>query len=449
MKTTERLADLVVDTTYKNLPTEAVRKGKECILDTLGCMLAGSKSAEGSIMLDYARELGGKQQASIVGFDRKTNIHVAALVNGTLGHSLDFDDAQDSLMGHPSTVVLPAVFALGEKMKSPGKSILEAFIVGFEVACKIGKAVNPELYRNGWHSTNAIGVLGATAAAAKLSGLNSDQVAAALGIAASLSGGLRANFGTMTKPFHAGKAAENAVVASRLAAGGLTASGQILEADNGFCATFSGKYDLSKIVNGFADPLEIISPGVRLKPYPSCLETHSIIEATLSIVEEYGIGVEDVDSVECKIAPLALNILIHQNPQNHLQGKFSAQYAVATALVYRKASLEQFTDKAVQDPDVQGIIKKISVLADPELEQTMQSAIVMIKLLDGRQYTKRVDITTGHPQKPMFLDKIIDKYKDCAALVISENNIERSISEVLDLENKSNLSRLMALLRVD
>jgi 2-methylcitrate dehydratase PrpD len=218
MITTKKLADVIVDTTYEKIPAEAVRKGKECILDTLGCMLAGCKSTEGSIMLKYAEGIEGRQEASIVGFGLKTNSHVAALVNGTLGHALDFDDAQDSLMGHPSTVIFPTVLALGETMKSSGKAILEAFLIGFEVACKIGKGTNPHLYNNGWHSTNAIGVLGATAAAAKLSGFDSARTAVALGIAASLAGGLRANFGTMTKPFHAGQAAENAIVANHLAA---------------------------------------------------------------------------------------------------------------------------------------------------------------------------------------------------------------------------------------
>jgi 2-methylcitrate dehydratase PrpD len=443
---TKRLAELSMGIQYRDLPEEAISKGKECILDTLGCMLAGCKSAEGAIMLKYAEGLGGKQEAHIIGFGRKTNVQIAALVNGTLGHSLDFDDAQDSLMGHPSTVVLPAVLALGEKMRSPGKTILEAFIVGFEVACKIGKAVNPQLYSNGWHATSVVGVLGATAAAAKLSGFDTAKTVIALGIAASLSSGLRENFGTMTKPFHAGKAAENAIVATRLAASNFTASERILEAKNGFCETFSGKYDLDKIVEGFANPLEIVLPGVRLKPYPSCLETHSVIEATLFIVDAHGIQPENVESVECRIAPLALDILIHHNPQNHLEGKFSAQYAAATALVYRKASLEQFTDRAVQNPTVQDMIKKIAVVGDPAMEKTMQSAVVTIKLLDGREYTKRVDITTGHPQNPMFLDQIIDKYRGCAASIINEDNVERSINEVLSFENMRNLSRLMTLI---
>ena len=397
-------------------------------------------------MQRYSEETGGNPDATIIGFDRKTTAPLAALVNGTFAHALDFDDSNDSLMGHPSGVILATVLALGEKLVSSGEAILESFVIGWEVACKIGKGVNPQLYRNGWHSTNVIGVLGATAAAAKLLGFGPDQTAVALGIAASLSSGLRANFGTMTKPFHAGKAAENAIVAVHLTSLGFTASSQILESDNGFCQVFSGKYDLARTISDFANPWEIVSPGPRVKPYPSCLETHSIIEATLSTVQSQEILPEDVESVECRIAPLAANILIHQKPLNQLQGKFSAQYAVATALVYRKASLDEFSDKAVQNPVVQSVIKKVAVIPDPDLEQHMQSAIVTIRLHDGRRYTKRVDDALGHPENPMFLDQIIDKYKNCAVGTISEDNIERSINEILDFEKVKNLGRLLTLL---
>jgi 2-methylcitrate dehydratase PrpD len=443
---TKTLAELCVGMRYRDLPAEALRKGKECILDTLGCMLAGCVGEEGALMLRYAEEIGGNPEATIVGFGRRVNTPVAALVNGTLGHALDFDDAQDSMMGHPSVAVLPAVLAVGEKMGSSGVAILEAFMVGFEVACKVGKGVNPQLYKNGWHATSVIGVLGATAAAGKLLGLDATQTASALGLAASLSGGLRENFGTMTKPLHAGIANEKAVVATRLVKSGFTASMRILEAKNGFCTAFSGKYDLDKILDGFADPLEIVSPGVRLKPYPSCLETHSIIEAALFLTESHDISPQDIESVECGIAPLAADILIHHNPQTGLEGKFSAQYAAAAALVYRKASLEQFTDKAVQDPGARAMIRKVKAVVHPELEKNMQSAIVTIRLRDGREYTDRVDITTGHPQKPMLPDQIMDKYRSCAGGVMSESNIEESINKVLNLEKMNNLSRLIALI---
>lgn len=446
MKTTKRLADLSIGIRYRDIPEEAIQSGKECILDTLGCMLAGCKTEEGTIMLKYAEETGGNPEATIAGFGRRVNTPLAALVNGTLGHALDFDDAHDSIMGHPSVVVLPAVLAVGEKMGSSGEAALEAFIAGFEVACKIGKGVNPQLYRNGWHATSAIGSLGATVAAARLLGLDPSGTASALGIAASLSSGLRGNFGTMTKSLHAGKAAENAVVAARLVKGGFTASEEIIEAKSGFCAAFAGKYDLNKILDGFANPLEIISPGVRLKPYPSCLETHSIIEATLLLTESHDIQPEDVESVECGLAPLALDILIHNNPQTGLEGKFSAQYAVTAAMVYRRASLEEFSDKAVQDAKAQAMIRKVNVVAHPEMEKTIQSSVVTIRLRDGRAYAKHVDITTGHPQKPMSLDQIMAKYRNCAGSIISVSNIEASIDKVLGFEKMRNLDQLMTLI---
>ena len=444
--TTKRLADLSTRIFYKDLPQEAVYKGKECILDTLGCMLRGCKEAEASILLKYVEEAGGRPEATIVGFGQKTSATHAALVNGTLGHALDFDDSQHSLMGHPSVVILPAALSLGEKMRSSGEAILEAFVIGYEVACKIAKGVNPQLYNQGWHATSVIGTLGAAAAAGKLLRLTTDEMASALGLAASQSCGLRENFGTMTKPFHAGKGAENGVLSALLVKNGFTASQRILEARRGFCGTFAGQYDLNRILDNFGNPFDIVSPGVHLKPYPSCLETHSIIESTLFLVESYDIHSEDVESVECGIAPLALDILIHTTPQTGLQGKFSAQYAVTTVLIYRKASLEQFTDKAVRDPRVQAMIQKVKVVAHPDMEKTPQSSMVKIRLKDGQEFIKRVDVTTGHPEKPMSLSQIIDKYRSCSESMISKDKTEESIHKILNFERMSDMGELMVLI---
>jgi len=442
---TERLADLSVRIRYADLPQEVVSKGKECILDTLGCMLAGCKGAEAAILLKYMEEAGGRREATIIGFGKKTNAPNAALVNGTLGHVLDFDDSQHSLMGHPSVVILPVVLSLGEKMKSSGEAILEAFILGFEVTCKLGRGLNPALYNNGWHATSVIGSLGASVAAGKLLGLDPGKMASGLGLSASLASGLRENFGTMTKPLHAGKAAENGVLSALLVKNGFTASPQILEAKRGFSATFSGQYDLNRVFESFGNPFEIVSPGVHLKPYPSCLETHSIIEATLFLVESNDIHPEDVESVECGIAPLAVDILIHRNPQTGLQGKFSAPYAVTTALLHRKASLEQFTDQAVRDVRAQAMNQKVNVVAHPEMEKSVQSAIITIRLKDGREFTKKVDITTGHPERPMSLKQIVDKYRSCADSVINKDKIERSIEKVLSFEALRDIGELIDL----
>ena len=440
---TKKLADLTVQIRYEDLPPEAVSRAKECILDTLGCMLGGCKGTEAFILLRYIEEAGGRPEATIVGFGKKTSATNAALVNGTLGHALDFDDSQHSLMGHPSVVLLPAVLSLGEKMRRSGEALLEAFIAGFEATCKVARGVNPKLYNHGWHATSVIGTLGAAAAAGRLLGLNSGEMAYALGLSASLSCGLRENFGTMTKPFHAGKAAESGVLSALLVRNGFTASQQILEAKNGFCAAFSGQYDLDRILDDFGQPFEIVSPGVHLKPYPSCLETHSIIEATLFLVEAHDIRPEEVESVECGIAPLAVDILIHKNPQTGLQGKFSAPYAVTTALLHRKASLEQFTDEAVQDANAQAMNQKVHVAAHPEMEKSVQSAIVTIRLKDGREVARRVDRTTGHPEKPMSLNQIIEKYRSCADSVLDKGQIEESIEKVLHLERVSDVGELI------
>ncbi len=443
---TKRLAHLSTGIRYKDLPQEAVEKGKECILDTLGCMLAGCKEAETAIMLKYIEETGGQPEATIVGFGHKTSAPSAALVNGTVAHALDFDDSQQSLMGHPSGVILPAALAAGEKLRSSGEAVLEAFVVGYEAACKVGRGINPQLYNNGWHPTSTIGILGAAMAAAKLLGLDSSRVASALGIAGSLSCGLRENFGTMTKPLHVGKAAENGVISAFLAKDGFTASQHILEAKRGFCATFSGEYDLNRIVDNFGNPFEIVSPGMHLKPYPSCLGTHSIIESTLFLVESYDIHPEDVESVECRISPLAFDMLIHPNPQTGLQGKFSAQYAVVTALLNRKASLEHFTDKEVQDSRAQAMMQKVQVVIHHEMEKPRFSSMVAIRLKDGKEFSKMTDTTTGHPEKPMSLDQIIDKYRSCADSIISKDNIEESIHKILSFEKLSDISGLISII---
>ncbi len=445
METTRKLAELSTRINYDDFPEEAISKAKECILDTLGCILGGCKESEANLMLRYIDEIGGRPEATIIGFGKKTDAPNAALVNGTIGHALDFDDTHHSLMGHPSVVILPAVLAVGEKAGSSGKEFLEAFITGYEVSCKVGRGVNPQLYKNGWHATSVIGILGAAVGAGRLLHLNADQMASLIGISASQSSGLRENFGTMTKPFHAGRASQSAVISSILVKNGFTASKSILEAKNGFCTVFSGKYDLNRIIKDFANPFDIVSPGVHLKPYPSCLETHSIIEATLFISESYNIEVDDVKSVDCEIAPLAFDILIHSNPDTGLEGKFSAQYAIATTLIHKKASLEQFTDEAVQDPKVKEVLKKIKVSINPEFEKSPQTAVVTVYLKDGRVYSKRIDITLGHPERPMSLEQIKVKYISCAEGMIDRESVEKSIDMILNIERLKDIREMIQL----
>jgi 2-methylcitrate dehydratase PrpD len=446
MDATKRLAEFIVEARYQDLPQEAIDKGKERILDTLGCMIAGCGEEIAPILLKHLDMAGGRPEATIIGLGHKTNVTNAALVNGTLGHALDLDDVQVSLNGHPSTVLFPAALSLGEKIHGSGEAVLEAFIIGFEVACKVGRGTNPRLYNNGWHATSVLGILGAASAAGKLLGLGAREMTSALGIAASQSGGLRENFGTMTKPFHAGKAAEGGVLSALLAQNGFTASEHILEAKRGFCATFSVLYDLDKIFDKLGDPLDLISPGVHTKPYPSCLATHPIIDAALSLAESYDIHPEEVESVECWISPTASDMLMHSKPQTGLQGKFSAQYAVTAALIYRKATLEQFTDEKVQDPRAQAMIQKVRVVVHPEIEKDVPPAVVTVRLKDGREFTQRVDIATGSPEKPMSLSQIMEKYRGCAAPILDKSSLEESIDKILHFERLRDVGELIPLI---
>ena len=446
MEVTRKLAEYAVETRYSDLPTVVIEKGKERILDTLGCMIAGCTEVLASLILKYAEETGGRPEATIVGFGHKTNVAKVALVNGTLGHALDFDDTQISFSGHPSTVLLPAALSLGEKMDCSGQAIIEAFLVGFEVACKIGRGVNPSLYNRGWHATSVIGVLGAVVTAGKLIGLNAEEMASALGLAASQACGLKENFGTMTKSLHAGRAAESAVMSALLAKDGFTASQQIFEAKRGFSATFSEENNPDRMLKNLGNPFDIISPGVHTKPYPSCLMTHTIIDATRFLAESHGIRPEEVDSVECGIGPLASEALIHPDPRTGLEGKFSAPYVVAASLLAPKMSLEQFTDEKVRDEKARALMQKVKVTVQPELEGEPPPAVVCIRLRGGREYSRRVDIATGNPEKPMSPDQIIDKYRGCAETMIAPKNIDSSIDMLLHFEQLKNIKELVALI---
>jgi 2-methylcitrate dehydratase PrpD len=448
MGVTLKLAEFAVNTAFEDMPTELIIKGKERVLDTMGCILAGCNEQVGKIILQYIKGIGGIPESTVIGDGYKTSIQNTALANGTIGHALDFDDSQLILIGHGSVVILPAVLAIAEKERISGKKVLEAFLIGFEVACKIGRAVNPKLYNNGWHATSVIGVLGAAAAAGKLLGLDTHKMTSALGIAASQACGLRQNFGTMTKPLHAGKAAESGIISAVLAKHGFTAATNILEAPEGFCSTFSGEYELNKIVDNLGDPYEIISPGVHTKPYPSCLSTFPMIEGTISLAEEHDIKPEDVELVECCVASLPMKALIHNSPKTAIEGKFSAQFVTAISLLDRRVSLDQFTDEKVQDPRTVNLMKKIKKVNHPDFPEFRVSpvttaSIVKIKLKDGREFSKRVDIAKGNPEKPLSKKELEVKFRDCAETIIGRDRVDQSIDMISNLDKIQDINQLI------
>ncbi|HEY7293731.1 MAG TPA: MmgE/PrpD family protein, partial [Dehalococcoidia bacterium] len=328
MEITRGYARFVTETGYERLGDAAVTAAKRAILDTLAVTIAGSVEPAARIALDLVRALGGSLQATVIGADERVSVTQAALVNGVAGHALDYDDVNYSLGGHPSVPLLPAVLALAEQLGAGGREALRAFVLGFEVECKLGRTQGASHYARGWHATSTHGTIGAAAAAAVLLGLTAEQTAMALGIAGSMAAGSRQNFGTMTKPLHPGRAAEAGLTAAMLAQRGFTADESMLEAPLGFIRLFSAAedHDPSVALEKLGEPWEIVSPGIAVKKYPCCYNTHRALDGVLALRDEAGIAAEEVEAVEVRLPVTSAAPLIHPRPQTGLEGKFSMQY---------------------------------------------------------------------------------------------------------------------------
>ncbi len=444
---TEKLAKFVVETSYESLPAEAIRSAKQAIVDCLGCALAGSADEGSKILGEYVKEIGGKPEAGVIGAGFMAPAPDAAWVNGTLAHALDYDDIAMVTGGHPSVALLPAALALGEKLHLSGKDVLLAYIIGFEVMATIGKACTGRHYILGWHCTSTFGSLGAAAIGAKLLKLNLDKTRIAIGIAASLTGGLKQNFGTMTKPLHAGNAARNGVVAATLAQSGFTAVKDILETPMGFCKVFGGgeELDIAGATQDMGQSLQI-SSTLEIKPYPSCRGTHPGIDATLGLSRQEQFDVSDIVEVEVRgSAWIIEGAAIYHSPKTATEGKFSVEYCVARALLDNEVAMKHFTDDKVTEPKIRELISKIKYVPDPEAG-IFTPCEVVVKLKDGRVLSHKVTSLSGDPTSPLSEETLHAKYRDCAVAVLSPQEIERSLEMASNLEGLKDVASLMNIL---
>ena len=330
MEITKALSEYIVKLKFSDLPKDVVEGAKLCFLDWLGVTLSGSKEPLTNILATVAEEQGGKPQATLIGRKKKASLLQAALINGAASHALDFDDVHLGMMGHPSAPVFPAILALGEWKKVSGEQFISAFIAGFEAECRVSSIVYPEHYLCGWHATGTLGHFGAAAACANLLGLNLSQTVYALGIAGTQASGIKQVFGTMCKPFHAGKAAMNGLLSALLAEKGFTSSTDMLEGSKGFSKVFSTRMDPPKALERLGDDYAI--RGVVFKRHASCFETHPAIDAVLALKEEQGLTADQVESIQLDAYTVACDIAGIPAPQTGLQGKFSLAFCVALAL---------------------------------------------------------------------------------------------------------------------
>jgi 2-methylcitrate dehydratase PrpD len=449
----------VATTTYEQIPEEVIELGKKSILDGLGLALAGSRAETGAISRKYVEQIGvcnGK--ATIIGSTQKTSPRFAALVNGISIHADDFDDTQlaaakDRVYGlliHPTVPVLPAIFALAEQRAVSGKEWMLAYHLGAEVECKIAEAISPRHYQDGFHTTGTCGPFGSAAACAKLLKFDLAKTLNAFGLAASQSGGLGENFGTMTKPFQAGHAAESGLVSAELVALGWTAAEQILEADRGFFHAAGGSYNPSAIVDRLGNPWTFASPGVSLKPYPSGSLTHPAMSELARLIDAHKIQAAQVAKVDVGANHNMTTTLLHHQPKTGLEAKFSMEFCMAILLLEHKAGLGQFSDKVVQRPDVQEMIRRINFYVDPEAESAgfdKMTSILKIHLTDGRVITGRADFGKGSPANPLSFEEAAAKFRGCAEFAEwPKTKTENIIAFTKSLEAAPDVSALSPLL---
>ena len=446
---TERIAEFIEQMSYEQLPAAAVEVSKRSILDCLGVALAGCEEDAGRIVSEYAKDTG-KPEAGVIGGGFKTSIDQAAWVNGTKAHALDYDDyfIPDHLTPyHPTVAILPAVLAVGENLHISGKKVLLSYITGFEVEARIAMVCAKQQYDLGWHTTSTLGSIGAAAAIAKMLKLNEEKIRIALGIASSLSGGLRKNFGTMTKPLHAGNAARTGVIAATLAQRGFTADRNILDSPLSFCEVLGGEaeQEVAKMNQGAKAEFYIVSPGIALKPYPSCAYSHWAIDAALDLRREVMIAPDDIVEVECQTSSGLPRVLIHSHPKTALEGKFSLEFCTAVALIDGGVSLKQFANEKVKDSVVQELIKKIKYVHPSEMGAGLidLGGELVVKLRNGKIYSRKVDIAKGNPENPLSSDELIHKYRDCAGLSLSPEDTNKSLDLLLNLESIRDIAELM------
>jgi 2-methylcitrate dehydratase PrpD len=358
MTIAEELARRIGRITFACLPPQAVAWAKVGLIDCIGTTLAGSVAECTRIV---SSTLGAGGPALLFGSPRRAAPLDAALINGTAAHALDFDDCSDSMGGHPSAPVLPALFALADAQRVSGRDFLTAYVAGIETETRIARGVNFHHYEKGWHPTATLGTFGAAAAASRLLRLEDSRTAAALALACSLACGVKANFGTMTKPLHVGHAARNGLMAALLARGGFSAGRDAFEHRQGFFMVFNGagNFSADAVLAGWASPLDILKPGIAIKQYPCCGSTHPAIDAVLALIAEHAVTADDVERVDAFIHPRRLAHTDRPDPVSALDAKFSVQYCLARALLDGCLRLDPFEGDAHRQGRVRALMARI------------------------------------------------------------------------------------------
>jgi 2-methylcitrate dehydratase PrpD len=457
---TEAAGAFAAGVRYEDLTPEAVRIAKRCILDGLAVQIGGSEQSAIAVLDRYVRSIGGAGQSRVVGnAGLRVPAHLAALWNGLAGHAMDWDDTQLSespgraygLLCHPTIPPLSAALSVADMLGNvDGKAFLTAFVAGFEVECKIAEAINPDHYMRGFHTSGTIGTFGSAVTASKLLGLSEDGIRQAIGIAASMAAGIRANFGTMTKPLHVGRSSENGVTAALLVHHGFTGNAEALDGQWGYLTIAGPGGDPELVVDRFGAPFSITTPGVSIKPYPSGVLTHPAMDALRNLLADEKLTHRDVSEVHIFAGTNVLKPIRFDFATNELEAKFCFNFLLAAILVAGRAGKQEFTDEFVTSPLVQDAQRRVQVHFDPDIEAMGFDKIrsrIEIVTRDGRRLTRWADERyRGGPDNPLTDAELEGKFQDAAAGLLNETRCRQVADFVWSLETQPNATAVLELL---
>jgi 2-methylcitrate dehydratase PrpD len=445
MPLTEEIASFICHARAQDLPSSILGLAKRNLIDTVGVAVGASRSA----VADVVRKLAAPSNSGEVllwnGHGRAPAMD-AAWMNGALAHALDFDDGGVALTPmHPSSPVLPAVWAVSERDNRSGHDLLTAYVLGLEVECKLAAAISLAHYDHGWHSTAVLGSFGAVAGVAWLLGLDRAQLQTAIGIAASMTSGLRANFGTMTKPLHAGLAARNGVMAAQLALAGWSANPDILEGKKGFLEVYAcGEIDELKL----GRPYHFESPGVSLKRFPSCSATHHCIEAMLALKREHQLIADQIDTIDCRVHAVSYQALRKEPEASSAEAaRFSLHFTMALVLLEDAVELKHFSLETRNREDIRALMRKVRVSIHPELE-TLESkkqvfGEVQVRLKDGSQLTKRASRVRGRAPLALTDADVDEKFLGCAEPALGAAKAQALLSALRRIDEQTEVRSLL------
>jgi 2-methylcitrate dehydratase PrpD len=440
---TRILAEFVATHPSGKFPAHVEREAHRTFMNWLGCAIGAARHPTLEAALAAVQELAPSQQATILGRAERVDIASAALLNGISSHTFDFDDTHLATIIHPAGPVASAALALGEHIGSSGREVIDALVLGIDVACRVGNMIYPEHYDRGWHITGSTGMLGAAAAASRLLRLDVEKTTMALGIAASQPVGVREQFGSMTKPFHPGGAARAGLTSALMAKHGFTSSTRAIEAPRGIAQTYSTKCAWNEVTDELGERFEIAFN--TYKPFACGIVIHPSIDGCVQLRNAHDLRAQDVERVDLRVHSLVLELTGKRTPRTGLEGKFSVFHASAAGLVYGRAGEHEFSDEVVARPEVVALRDRVQAQVDDTIDEA--SADVTVTTRDGRRHHVFVEHAIGSLERPMSDDDLAAKFHDLVDPVLGRARADALITAAINIGSAQDVLAIAALAR--